>query len=818
MRSTFYCAAWLVLLTVSLATNISKAQDNSILGYSLSQGQQQLRFKPQPSVEAYQVLRADRLGTPFLPDGSGKITAADPRGFLWTAPFRTDELGFYQLKAVPMASNDLLAATVLNRLAYGPTPDELERVKIIGADAYIQEQLAPELIQEQIAADTLPREENGWRYVTVTGTGSASDFYIYLTTAGDGYIDDIKLETGTSPEAGQNLLRNGDFEKPLISADWTIESNHAASVLSTDLKRSGGASLHVIASAAGSTKASAIWQTITPALSANQTYTLSYWYHQGSNRTTSATVRLSGNGITTTSGGSTPLTLLLANEANIDALRSWHVMRAVQSKRQLTEVLLQFLENHFVTEYTKSRDWLDKFYDDPQRSWEAVNLEFREIQRWREALLNPKCTFLDLLKISAESPAMIVFLDTVTSNGSGTQIANENYARELLELFTFGVDNGYDQNDIVETSKAWSGWRVAMQKPENQFNPLATPLFHPSNEPKEATNHVGIWTFWYRPDRHNNTAKTIFQNKTVPDRFGAPFAGRNYQLTLPARAGNAGMQDGYDIVAHLADQPFTQEFISVKLCRLFVHDDFVHGVYDYTDASLPPEAKLVRQCMDAWENASPKGQIRPVLVTIFNSELFRSRAASQKIKTPIEYTVSAIRALRAKNPDGTFTADTDGAVSAALVRMGNMKLFDRAEPDGYPETAPAWISAGTLAERLRWVQSLLTAKSQRNIQTSDAGNSVNDPVAVVRLKLPQSDWNNAEAVASYFVQLLYPGEGRANLDLYRGVSVSFLNTDNTGTVASAFSSLTTTGNPSPYDMRLRGMVAALMTFQRFHEQ
>ncbi len=813
MRSNLYCAAWLVLLVNSLAACFANAQDNSILEYSLNQSQQQLRFKPQPSVEAYQILRADRLGAPFLPDTSGKIS-----GFLWTAPFRTDELGFYQLKAVPMASDDLLAATVLNRLAYGPTPDELERVKAAGANAYIQEQLAPELIQEQIAADTLLREENGWRYVTASGTGSASDFYIYLTSVGDAYVDDIKLVMGASPEVGQNLLRNGDFEKPLSTPDWTIESNHAVSVLSTDLKRSGGASLHLIASAAGSTKASAIWQTITPALSANQTYTLSYWYHRGSNRTTSATVRLSGNGISTTSGTSTPFTLLQANEANIDALRSWHVMRAVQSKRQLTEVLLQFIENHFVTEYSKSRDWFDRFYDDPQRTWEAVNLEFREIQRWREALLNPKCTFFDLLKISAESPAMILYLDTVTSNGSGTQIANENYARELLELFTFGVDNGYDQNDIVETSKAWSGWRVAMQKPENQFNPIATPLFHPSNEPKEATNNVGVWSFWYRPDRHNNKSKTIFPDKTVPTRFGAPYAGRSYQLVLPARTGDAGMQDGYEIIAHLADQPFTQEFMSVKLCRLFVHDDFEHAVYDYTDANLSPEAKLVRQCMDAWENASPKGQIRPILATIFNSELFRSRAASQKIKTPIEYTVSAIRALRAKNPDGTFTADTDGAVSSALVRMGSMKLFDRAEPDGYPETAPAWISAGTLAERLRWVQSLLTAKGQRNNQTSDAGNSVNDPVAVVRLKLPQSDWKNAEAVASYFVQLLYPGEGRANLDLYRGVAVSFLNTDNTGTIASAFSSLATAGNPSPYELRLRGMVAALMTFQRFHEQ
>lgn len=796
------------------------AEEPPAFEFSIVHGQQQLRFDPFPSADSYKVLRTDSLDKPFVEDATGTFNA-----FTWIAPLRTDSLGFYTVKPVAMSNNDLLAAIVLNRLAYGQTPDELERVKAIGADAYIQEQLSPEAIQEQLEIDTPPKPGGpDWQYITGTGTGSASLLYLYLNAVGEGYIDDLKLVAGTIAEAGPNLIRNGGFELPLVSADWTISANHTGSAVTTEIKHSGNASLHLVASSPGTTQGSAIWQTIQPAISANKQYTISYWFLPAETRRASVTVRLSGRGIDTTSTGGSHFARLVNNEATIENLRAWHILHAVQSRKQLLEVLLQFFENHFVTEYNKSRDWFDRFYDndDPQRSWHAVNLEFHEIQRWRQALLNPKCTFYDLLKISAESPAMIIYLDTVQSRGNDTEIANENYARELLELFTFGVDNGYDQTDIVETSRCWAGWRVAMQNPENEFNPHVKPLFHPSNEPEKATNYSGIWSFWYRPDRHNDRAKTIFANRTVPARFGPPYAGRNYELKVPARTGTVGMQDGYDMIRHLADQPFTQEYISVKLCRLFIHDDFVHGVYDYTDPNLSPEGKLIKQCMAAWENSNPKGQIRAVLATIFNSELFRSTAAAQqKVKTPLEFTISAIRALRA-NLAGTFTADTDGFATFSsaqhpLSRMGSMNLFDRAEPDGYPESGPPWISAGTLAERLRWVQAFLLARFQTG--RDDVGdNTYCDPVALLKSKLPQANWQNAEAVAEYFVGLFYPGEGRANLALYRQQAVDFLNTADNGTTASTFANLAMNGNPSPYDTRLRGMVAMLLTLQRFQEQ
>ena len=150
--------------------------------------------------------------------------------------------------------------------------------------------------------------------------------------------------------------------------------------------------------------------------------------------------------------------------------------------------------------------------------------------------------------------------------------------------------------------------------------------------------------------------------------------------------------------------------------------------------------------------------------------------------------------------------------------MGSMNLFDRAAPDGYPEAGPPWISAGTLSERLRYIQSLLynPAGASGVAKPTDAGNSTADPVSLLKLKLPGTSWNNAGAVADYFLGILYPAEGKANLDLYRTAAVNYLNTADDGVTPSLFSSL---GNTSTtYDTRVRGMVATLMTLQRFHEQ
>src|SRR5437773_745986 len=231
-----------VSIPVSLCNSI-RADDPpppAITNVNAAGQQLNLQFTLYPSAQSYTILSAPDLNSPFLPDpnflltprdltnyftnvvnGSNVVTTSIQALYEWRRTNNTTPNGFYRVEVVPMdtsgspgSTNSLLTGTVLNRLAYGPTPDELERVRAIGPDNYVQEQLAPESINENLSIDVV-NTNGGWQYVTATGNGSSSTLYIYLTRAGEGYIDDIKLVAGAVPEAGANLIRNGAFEVPL---------------------------------------------------------------------------------------------------------------------------------------------------------------------------------------------------------------------------------------------------------------------------------------------------------------------------------------------------------------------------------------------------------------------------------------------------------------------------------------------------------------------------------------------------------------------------------------------------------------------------
>lgn len=682
-----------------------------------------------------------------------------------------------------------------------------------------------------------------WVYATATGTANAnSRLYIYLSGAGEAYVDDVVLVAGTNAGVGPNLLQNGGFESSLAGT-WTTSADFVNSALTTTVARSGSSSLRLVATAAGSGNSDSVQQNVSPALVNGQTYTVSFWYVPATQGRT-LTVKLDGNILQSTPDVG-PASLARRLDAGpvgwpgttglpqLSELRAWFCFHAVQSPRQLFEVLSQFWENHFVTQHAKSQEYLDNLgYDSGSAAVLATDWEYREITKWRNAMLNPNCTFYDLLRISVESPAMIVYLDTVNSRGNGANIANENYARELLELFTMGVDNGYDQNDIVLMSRAWTGWSVELVDEANINNPFApaSVTYYPGTNSTAKVNTIGKWAFKFKEASHGTNRGDIFGGKTVPPRFGPPWAGMPYKIALPPRgAVTNGIQDGYDVIVSLANNPFTAEYISVKLCRLFVHDNFPnpsshpetpeYQFYDYTNPNRSEEAELVHQCMLAWENSSPKGNLRAVLATIFNSELFRTHAAAaQKVKTPLEFVASAVRALRANGTNGSPTAVTDGysfvnpTATSPLARMGGMLLFDRAAPDGYPEAGEPWISSGTLVERIRHIQALLTSGTG-----DDAGNHTVDPIALMLKKIPTKT-KDAAAVADYFLGILYPGEGAGNLAQYRSAAIAYLNTDDAG-ASSPFANLqfSTTANTT-YDYRVRGMVAMLMAYPRFQEQ
>jgi len=134
-----------------------------------------------------------------------------------------------------------------------------------------------------------------WQFVSVTGTASSARLYLYLTSAGDVFIDDMRIVEGTTPGVGQNFIQNGDFESPL-TGPWTVSANHSASMIETSVAKSGSASLHMIASSGGSSQSSSIWQDTAPALTVGATYTLSYWYLPSTNGA-GLVARLSGSGI-----------------------------------------------------------------------------------------------------------------------------------------------------------------------------------------------------------------------------------------------------------------------------------------------------------------------------------------------------------------------------------------------------------------------------------------------------------------------------------------------------------------------------------------
>jgi uncharacterized protein (DUF1800 family) len=829
----------------------------------LSNSQHKVSWTPYPAADAYSIISTPDVTQPFALDPSGSVL-----GYDWTAPLSLPA-NFYKVQVTPMSSNALFSATVLNRLAYGPTPDDIERIATIGAQAYIDEQTASELISESIDTDApitnapppAPPLTN-WIRVSATGTvSSGTNFLIFLSGAGRVYLDDIRLVSGTSADTGPNLLLNGDFEDPSLSPSWNVGFYYPNSLITSSPTVDGSAAsgtncLLLVASGGGGNQATnRFWQPFATNIpAASEQFTLSFSYlpvQQATTNPITLTVVLSGatarrDVILPTAPlmpppappSVSPVYAKLTNTvATINDLRAWQVYHAIHSKRQLHEVLAQFFQNHFTTQYQKTKDWFDNNYmnaitNGTIRQYLAVDLHWREHKKFRDLLIDPNCTFYDLLKVSIESPAMVIYLDTVLNSKNAP---NQNYAREILELHTMGADNGYIQQDIVDLAKVWTGWRVVKKDSSVAGNPFAPAVTDPTNMP-------GLFVLHYATNSHDLGTKRLFTNSVIEPRFGSFRGGQPYSLILSntMASGTNGFGEGYKVIEHLANLPYTMEFVSVKLCRTFVHEDFDFGIYDYTAPSLSPEVQLIKDCMTAWETPATdgrKGNIRSVVSAIFNSALFRGHGASrQKVKTPLELAVSAVRALRVTSTDTngylTSTADSDGyGISGTggaddsispLSRMGGMRLFNKAEPDGYSEFGSIWLNTANLCERMRYTQQFLEPGTSSlkgsavNYDTPGRANT-SDPVKLLQLKLPSTSWYDAAAVVDYFLSILYPGEGKANLDLDRQAAIDFLNSSDSGVPGSSlFSSLA--GDATAYDGRVRSMVGMLMSLPRFQEQ
>jgi uncharacterized protein (DUF1800 family) len=334
----------------------------------------------------------------------------------------------------------------------------------------------------------------------------------------------------------------------------------------------------------------------------------------------------------------------------VQELQSAKILRAVYSERQLDEVLVDFWLNHFNVFAGKG----------------PVKFMVGEYER---EVIRPHAwgKFEDLLRATAESPAMLFYLDNWLSadpnaprggfrgrarrrgfgappepgQGQGRKRGlNENYAREIMELHTLGVDGGYTQKDVTEVARCFTGWTL--------------------RNPRQ-----GHSQFFFSERIHDRGEKQV----------------------LGHRIKGGGRNEGDEVIHLLATHPSTARFISYKLARRFVADE--------------PPKELVDRAAETFRKTG--GDIRSVVKTIVTSPEFASPAArAAKIKTPLEFVVSAVRASGAEVDDARVLAQR-------LATMG-MPLYQQQPPTGYKDTADAWVSTSGLLARLNLALDLTGGK------------------------------------------------------------------------------------------------------------
>ena len=306
------------------------------------------------------------------------------------------------------------------------------------------------------------------------------------------------------------------------------------------------------------------------------------------------------------------------------------LFRAVYSNRQLQEVLADFWYNHFNVFIEKGAD-----------RYLVTAYERDEI---RPRVLGK---FEDLLRATAQSPAMLFYLDNWESVGAQSPAGmrrkrglNENYGRELLELHTRGVDGGYTQKDVTEVARCFTGWTI--KQPQR------------------------VAEFEFNPRMHDDGEKTVLG------------------VRIPA---GGGIQDGFKVLHLLAHHPSTARFISRQLAMHFVADD-------------PPAALVNRMAATFLKK---DGDLRAVLKTMFDSPEFWSRGAYRaKIKSPLEMVASSLRAIDAQ-VDFTF------GLNNQLNQLGE-PLYRKAEPTGYSNSGQEWLNSAGLLARMNFSVALANNK------------------------------------------------------------------------------------------------------------
>jgi uncharacterized protein (DUF1800 family) len=385
---------------------------------------------------------------------------------------------------------------------------------------------------------------------------------------------------------------------------------------------------------------------------------------------------------------------------------SARVLRGVYSERQLQEVMTDFWANHF-----------NVFSGKAAVRWYIPSYERDVIRK------NALGSFKDLLAGTAQHPAMLFYLDNFQSVSPNAQAGNnraaggvlqravrngqlnerqrerlrergltdaqidqrferakqmmnnrrqrginENYARELMELHTLGVEGGYTQKDIVEVAKAFTGWTIA----------------DPRGYRRAAANMIN--------DRESGALDRLQKMAGVPEDiesgefyFNDRWHEKGEKNVLGQKVNEGGMKDGLKVIEILVKHPSTAKFIARKLAVKFVSDK--------------PSEALVNRVAQAFQKS--EGDIKTTLRALFNDrEFFAPENYRAKIKTPFELAISALRAVGADT-------NSSPALLALINKMGEIPYGYQA-PTGYPDTAEDWVNTGALLERMNFAVALVS--------------------------------------------------------------------------------------------------------------
>jgi uncharacterized protein (DUF1800 family) len=537
-------------------------------------------------------------------------------------------VGAQQPQKAQRLSEDQRILHVLNRLGFGARPGDVERVRGIGLERYIEQQLYPEKITDAVA-DTKVKN------LPALQLSTPELFAKY-----------------PQPNALLRIMeRRGEVPPelaPIVAARKKAEA--ARNAPNAPMADGGGE----MAKAEGAAKEDEAQQNNAQARRAFRDY-------------------LAKNG-------------LRAPQALTAELQASRILRAVYSERQLQEVMVDFWTNHFNVFAGKAADrWLLISYD-------------------RDTIRpNTFAKFYDLLKATAESPAMLFFLDNFQSvspnarmgggrmgqrqqnqrggggllgmlmgrggarrnqqQGDGemprpaqqqqqrrTRGINENYARELMELHTLGVDGGYTQKDVQEVARCFTGWTIIDPRG------YRSAALREMGAGMKLDDNAG--QFYFNARLHDDGEKLVLGHK------------------IPA---GGGVKDGLMVLDILAHHPSTAKFIATKLARRFVSDN--------------PSPAFVSRVAAAFTRSD--GDIRETLRALFTSPEFNSAESYRaKIKTPFELAVSSIRSLGGETNGGP-------GVHQWIARMGE-PLYMYQAPTGYPDMAENWVNTGALLERLNF--------------------------------------------------------------------------------------------------------------------